>query len=393
MHLIFASPIVPCGAPESGFVFANRAISEAMQRAGVRVTHIGYKLPGTKLEDLENTVCLGEIDLAADTASALQKIKCFVTAIKDRRTYTSVKLRVMSDADFAKALGAIGEVDGIVLSGPTLAGAFENTLTAKPYIYIAYGLEHISASASAKETSGAFEKIMYRREAKHLEKLEKRLAAGSDFVITLADEDRAPLGVDDDSRSLSLPLVTSQTSCFSENRAKGFDVGMVGAWNLAPKRVGLEWMLQEVMPHLPQGIIVAIAGDIPKGFPQRDKRIQFLGRVLDEKDFLRQCRVIALTSQEGSSMHLETIETFEMGLPAVATPASIRTIAHLPSNVLVANDPKLFAQNLADHVLNVRTNLVHDIDGSSFRTAQLKQMDSVIEQALAKLDAQRTHKN
>lgn len=385
MHLIFASSLVPCGTPESGFDIANHAIVGAMRRAGVRVTHFGFKWPGAELADPENTICLGEIDPKTDTASAVQKVKWLATAIKDGLTYSSAKLRVMSDADFAKALAAIEDADGIVLNGVPLAGAFEKILTAKPYLYVAHNVEHISAVASAKAAGGAFEKFMFLRESRHLEKLEKRLAAGSNFVFTLADEDRAPLGVDDDERSLALPLVTPEPMSFSANRAKGFDVGMIGTWTWAPNRIGLEWMLQEVMPHLPQGITVAVAGTMPKGFPQRDKRIQFLGRVLDAKDFLRQCRVVALTSREGTGVQLKTIETFEMGLPAVATASSIRAIAHLPSNVLVADDAMQFAQSLADHVLNVRTNLVQDIDGSTFRKAQLAQMDIVMKRALAKL--------
>lgn len=385
MHLIFASSLVPCGAPESGFDIANHAIVGAMRRAGVQVTHFGFKWPGAELADPENTICLGEIDPKTDTASTVQKIKWLATAMKNGLTYSSAKLRVMSNSDFAKALEAIKNVDGIVLNGVPLAGAFESVLTAKPHLYVAHNVEHISAVASANAAGGAFEKHMFQREAKYLKKLEKRLAAGSKFVITLADEDRAPLGVDDDNRSLSLPLVTPEPMSFNENRAKGFDVGMIGTWTWAPNRIGLEWMLQEVMPHLPEGITVAIAGNMPKGFPQRDKRIQFLGRVLDAKDFLRQCRVVALTSREGTGVQLKTIETFELGLPAVATPSSVRAIAHLPNNVLVANNAKQFAQSLADHVLNVRTNLVHDIDGTNFRNSQLKEMDIVMKQALAKL--------
>lgn len=385
MHLIFASSLVPCGAPESGFDIANHAIVGAMRRAGVKVTYFGFKWPGAELADPQNTICLGEIDPKTDTASPIQKIKWLARAMKDGLTFSSAKLRVISDSDFAKALLAIENVDGIVLNGAPLAGAFENVLTAKPYLYVAHNVEHISAAANANAAAGAFEKFMFQREAKYLEKLEKRLAAGSRFVITLADEDREPLGVAAYNRSLSLPLVTPEPMSFKENRAKAFDVGMIGTWTWAPNRIGLEWMLQEVMPHLPQGITVAIAGNLPKGFPKRDKRIQFLGRVVDAKDFLRQCRVVALTSREGTGVQLKTIETFEMGLPAVATPSSVRAIAHLPSNVLIANDAKQFAQSLADHALNVRTNIVHDIDGSTFRNAQLKQMDIVMKQALANL--------
>ncbi|WP_018688683.1 glycosyltransferase [Ahrensia kielensis] len=385
MHLVFASSLVPCGAPESGFDIANHAVVGALRRAGVKVTHFGFKWPGVELADPDNTVCLGEIDPKTDTASTKQKLLWLAKAIANGSTFSSAKLKVMDDQALRAAFETIENVDGVVLNGVPLAGAFEKTLTAKPFIFIAHNVEHISAQANAKAASSIIEKLMFQREAKHLEKLEKRLAKKAQFVLTFADEDRAPLGVDGDERSLCLPLVTPKAENYKDGRIKAFDIGMIGTWTWAPNRIGLEWMLQEVMPHLPDGITLAIAGKLPKGFPQRDKRVQFLGRVLNAKDFLRQCRVIALTSREGTGVQLKTIETFEMGLPAVATHSSIRAIANLPSNVRMADTGKEFAKTLADHVLDVRTNVIGDIDGSTFRSSQIERMDEIMQTALNKM--------
>lgn len=384
MHLVFASSLVPCGKPESGFDIANHAISAALKRAGVKVTHFGFKWPASELSDPDNTICLGEIDPRNANASTTEKLKWLATAMYEGLTFSSAKLRCLNEAQFSSAFSAIENVDGVIINGVPLAGAFEKTLTAKPYIYMAHNVEHISATASAKAAGGMFEKFMFKREAKFLEKLEKRLAKNAKFVLTLADEDRAPLGVNSDDKSLFLPLVTPQPSKFSGGRIKAFDVGMIGSWTWAPNRIGLEWMLQDVMPHLPKGITVAIAGNLPVGFPQRDKRVQFLGRVNDAKDFERQCRVIALASREGTGVQLKSIEAFEMGLPAVATSSAMRAIAHCPSNVVVRDDAKGFADALAEQVLNVRTNLLTDIDGSDFRTSQMNRMGTVINTALEK---------
>ena len=196
MHLVFASSLVPCGAPESGFDIANHAIVGAMRRAGVEVTHFGFKWPGAELADPNNTVCLGEIDPKTDSASTTQKLRWLLTAMRNQTTFSSAKLRVVSDAAFESALSAIQNVDGYVINGVPLAGAFERQLTAKPYLFMAHNVEHVSAMASAKAAGSAVESYMFQREAKYLEKLEKRLASKAKFVITLADEDRGPLGVE-----------------------------------------------------------------------------------------------------------------------------------------------------------------------------------------------------
>ncbi|MBN9550641.1 MAG: glycosyl transferase, partial [Alphaproteobacteria bacterium] len=46
MHLLFATSIVPDGALASGYEIANAAIIDALRRAGVRVTVIGFIWPG-----------------------------------------------------------------------------------------------------------------------------------------------------------------------------------------------------------------------------------------------------------------------------------------------------------------------------------------------------------
>ena len=134
MHLVFASSLVPCGAPESGFDIANRAIVGAMCRAGVEVTHFGFKWSGVELADPDNTICLGEIDPKTDTASTSQKLNWLLTAMRNKSTFSSAKLRVINNEAFEKALNTIPEVDGLVLNGVPLAGAFEPQLTANPYV-------------------------------------------------------------------------------------------------------------------------------------------------------------------------------------------------------------------------------------------------------------------
>ena len=44
MHLVFATSIVPDGAPATGYEIANAAIIDALRRAGVRVTVLGLHL-------------------------------------------------------------------------------------------------------------------------------------------------------------------------------------------------------------------------------------------------------------------------------------------------------------------------------------------------------------
>lgn len=385
MHLIFASSLVPAGPPESGYEIANHAVIEGLRRAGHDVTVLGFKWPGAPLSDRDGTVCLGEVDVRTDTASVATKLRWLGMAVAHGFTFASAKLRIVTEDTLRSALRDLEPYDGLVLNGVTLAGAFEGILTERPYLFVAHNVEHVSARQNAAEATGFAEKALYAREARLLEKLERRLCEGARFVLTLAEEDRAALGVGDDRRSAALPLVTPAAAQETGERVPAFDIGMIGSWTWAPNRVGLEWFLQEVVPLLHPDVSVAVAGKTPRFFPARDKRVLFLGRVLDAKDFLRQCRVVALTSRAGTGVQLKTIETFELGLPAVATASSLRGIADLPGNVVQADAPKAFAEALHDRIVGHRTGRVADLDGSGFRSAQLSRMDEVLTKAIKHL--------
>ena len=67
MHLVFATSIVPHGAPATGYEIANAAIIDALRRAGVRVTVLGFAWPGKPPADPDSTIVLGEVDVRTDT--------------------------------------------------------------------------------------------------------------------------------------------------------------------------------------------------------------------------------------------------------------------------------------------------------------------------------------
>lgn len=380
MHLVFASSLVPCGAPESGFEIANAAIIDGLERAGARVSHIGFQWPGSSLDAPERTRSLGELDVKTDNASTRQKLAWLGKAMAGRLPFASAKLRLLGDAGFRAALDEIGTHDALVINGVGLAGAFEKVLTEKPYFYVAHNVEHRSAAEAARQANSPVERFMYRREARHLRALEDRLVAGAQHVWTLTQEDRVAFGLEASERASVLPLVTplSAAAVPKGTRVPAFDAGMIGTWTWTPNRIGLEWFLQEVMPHLPEQVTIAIAGALPAGFPKRDKRVTFLGRVVDAKQFIRQCRIVTLTARAGTGVQLKTIEAFEMGLPAVATPSSLRGIADVPANVRTADTGRQFAELLTKQIVDHRTGAVTDVDAAAFRDTQIAGMDAAI---------------
>lgn len=386
MHFLFATSIVPDGALGSGYEIANAAIIDALRRAGIRVTVLGFAWPGRAPSDPENTILLGEVDVRTEGAPMHRKLGWLLRAMRSGQTFSSVKLRTIRCETVRRAVEKAGPFDAYVLNSVQFAGAFEGAFEDRPTIFVAHNVEHRSAQENALASGSAFQRFLYRREARLLEKLEARLCSKARFVFTLAEEDRAALHVGSDKRSAALPLVTrAGPPPVLGQRAVEYDAALIGTWTWQPNRIGLDWFLNEVTPFLPQDFSIRIAGHIPAGMSARHPGVKFVGRVPDAEAFVRGAAVIPLISRAGTGVQLKTIETFELGLPSVATSSALRGIDHRPENCTVADDPAAFAAALQLAVAGA----LQDVDGSAFYWRQRSVLDERIGKGIAVLDAAR----
>ncbi len=282
--------------------------------------------------------------------------------------------------DIQAALSRIEPFDGYVLNSVQFAGAFPDLFGDKPSIFVAHNVEFRSAQENAASAANPLQKYLFRREARLLERIERRLCDRAVFVFTLADEDRAALGVTAPGKSAALPLVTPASGYrLPASRDPQYDAGLIGTWTWQPNRIGLDWFFGQVVPRLPQGFSIAVAGRMPADM-RAPAGVTFVGRVADAIEFARDCRVVPLISRAGSGVQLKTIEAFELGLPSVATSRSLRGIDAVPANCIVADDPGEFAHALAAAATDVR-----DVDPQRFRHSQRAALDRQIMVGLAAL--------
>ena len=286
-----------------------------------------------------------------------------------------------------QALAALAPFDGLILNSVQLAGAYLPVFSDHDCIFVAHNVEEASATENARSASNPLERLLFRREARLIGKLERQLCLVSRFVWTLSDEDRKPLRVADDNKSATLPLVTrvSPPGPHERDRVPQYDLGMIGTWSWRPNRIGLDWFLNTVAPHLPQSFSIAIAGEVPDLPALPHPGIRLLGRVADARAFLQDCAVVPLASTAGTGVQLKTIETFEMGLPAVATPGALRGVGTVPENCIVVGEAEPFAAALEQAVAKVRGGGVSRLDGRPFHAAQLSGMREAIGRGLVRL--------
>lgn len=381
MHLLFATSIIPDGSSGSGYEIGNAAMLDALRRTGVRVTVLGYNLPGHKPSDPDQAIVLGEVDVRTEGASPLQKVSWLMRAVAANIPFSSAKVSTVPIETVKAAIRRHGPFDGCIVNSVQFAGAYEGLFDNLPSIFIAHNVEHVSAAQNARTARSSFQRFLFRREATLLKKLEQRLCEKARFIFTVAEEDRAPLGVNSPDRSIALSLSTRQTPPPSPRKRKiECDAALIGTWTWQPNRIGLEWFLDKVTPHLAPDFRIRIAGFVPEDVKATHPGVSFVGRMPDAQAFVESAAVIPLISRAGTGVQLKSIETFELGLPSVATSSSLRGIDRLPENCFHTDDPKLFAEALQ----RMTSDRTPDVDGRAFFAMQRIALDRRIRFGLSR---------
>lgn len=380
MHFVFISSLVPVVTPTSGYDIANRVIVDALRLLGHQVSVIGFLAPGHEPSDLDATRLLGRLEVTNARVSGFQKVLWLKDAFLHKEPVSVAKMHAARPADIRAVLDGLAGIDGLFLNSVQLPGAFLDIFRAYPYAFVAHNVEAHSAAENARLANGAVARFLYARDARLLARLEADLCAGARHVYTLAEADRS--GLDVEAYSSALPLVTSVTPPDPpQSGRKIYDAGVIGSWSWASNRAGLDWFLGEVAPRLPADIRLAVAGGGADA-AAAPASVDCLGRVPDAREFVRSCRVIPLIARSGTGVQLKTIETFELGLPAVATPAALRGISDIPENCVTADAPAEFAAALTEQIRKARAGEVSDGDGRQFHARQLKGLKQSLAEGL-----------
>jgi hypothetical protein len=255
LRLAFLTSLIPVARPDTGFEIANAAILSALREAGHEVTAIGFLRPGEVPAEPEQAIVVAETDIENAVVPAAQKLRWLAAAARLGLPVACAKLRLAGAGRFVEAVRARGPFDALVLNSVMLPGAFPELLRIAPCILVEHNIEHVSARQNAEHARNPLFRRLYGREARLLERLERRLWDEARFIWTLAEEDRGALGPAHRDKSCVLPLVSgglTGTPPDDLGEAPAFDIGLIGTWTWGPNLIGLEWFLREVCP-LPAG--------------------------------------------------------------------------------------------------------------------------------------------
>lgn len=384
-HLVFVTSLVPHTNATTGYEVANAAVIDGLRRADARVTVLGFTWPGREAARDGDMVVLGEVEVRTEGAGIGRKVGWVLKSLLTGLTVSSAKLRVVTPRALRAAIASIGDFDAYVLNGVTLPGAFEDIFKDKPSLFVAHNVEYRSAQENAANAGNFVQKFLFAREARILRGLESRLCAQARFVFTFAEDDGPALGLSPE-KFATLPLVTPGGASTARPTATAYDLALIGTWTWHPNRIGLEWFLRDVKPLLPPDISIAIAGNTPADLIAAWQGVDFLGKVPDATAFVESGALVPLISRAGTGVQLKTIETFELGMPSVATTHSVRGISRIPENCTIADTPADFAAAIVHRIAAIKQGDSQRLNGRNFTRAQTEGMDRALARGLATLD-------
>jgi Glycosyl transferases group 1/Glycosyl transferase 4-like domain len=380
MKLLFATSLLPENEATSGYEIANRALLHGLRALGHQVVPIGFCNPWKSAFVAEGSVNLGDLSVTNADVDIRQKLVWLKRAIQNSTTFAGAKLQIITQDVFAQIIAHEGEFDGVIINGAPMAAAFEKLLTSKPFIFIAHNVEWQTAASNAQTATSFFERTLFAREARILKALEKRVASRAEHVFTLSVEDADAFKTLGAKSASAVPLIVGLKAQRPVTRIPKWHAGLIGTWSWAPNRVGLDWFLNEVTPHLPDDFKFAVAGKLAGNPSINHPGATILGRVPSALDFTRDCACLPLVSRAGTGVQLKTLEAFELGLPTVATSSSVRGIAGIPANCAIEDDPEQFAKALVEAACKGPSA---DTDGELFHANQLAHMQDALSRGIS----------
>ncbi len=164
------------------------------------------------------------------------------------------------------------------------------------------------------------------RDAEAFANLQRQALPGFDHVLVCAPEEANKLAFAHPGARIDLipnaPPALRPLAATSAATARDIDLLLVGNFNYLPNRDGAEWLLQQVLPLLPHGLRVVMAGNCPPALARllaSDTRITVCGPVPDLAPLYARARLALAPLRAGGGTRIKILEAVMQGVPVVST--------------------------------------------------------------------------
>lgn len=352
----------------------SQAFVDALRAAGHRVIVLAYLRSGDAPPEHPDDRIAGVRPIETREAGLGHLAAWWLTALATCLPYSSAKYR--SRGYRRLAARELAADPGLVVIDHAQMGWMARATGGRRGVYLAHNVEHELYASQAR--GGIAKRLVYRREARLVRRLERKLSEWACQVWALSDADAvalAKLGGGAGVRAFGPPGGVRPAG--GEPDA---DVVLLGRWTWQANAEGLLWFLDEVAPRLPPDLTVRIGGAGAPSLPPGAVRID--GEVADAGAYLARGRVIAIPAQAGAGVQVKTLDAIATGRPVVATPLATRGLGDLPATVRVESDPQAFADALVEGARAPLSALVAVAAAGDWMAARVRTFEDAVARAV-----------
>ena len=345
MSVVVVTNILP-GAKRSGGEIVTQSVVDALFAAGHDVRVLGYRRPSDTTPDAPGELCVGRRPIETREAG-VRFAEWMLRSLATGAPYTTTK---WLSRDYLQAVeDALAErPEALIVDHSALAVVLPPAERVDvPLIFLAHNAEAAMYERVAAAARRRAARWVYEREARLIRGVEADLTSRAAQTWALTDDDARWFRSLDPGADVRTLDVASTIEAPDEPPEPEYDVAAIGMWSWHANAHGLEWFADEVIPRLPDGLTVEIAGRGADWLAGRHPNVRIRGVVPDARDFMTRARVVAVPSTTGGGVQVKTLDAIACGVPVVATPVATRGHDELPGSVAVAGDPAEFAAALA----------------------------------------------
>jgi hypothetical protein len=343
MRIWFATTFLPF-AEASGGEVVSAAVIRGLRALGHAVTVTGFLRPGTAPPGDPGIRPAG-VRVPETKTAGTRAFLWMAAALATGRPYSEAK-HVSRHYRRIAAEVLQGGVDLVIIDHTQMGWLLAMLPPGMPVRVLMHNAE--SALYRRGGIGGRLPaRLLYRREAGLLAGLERRLSERA-AIWVLSAADATEIGA---SASV-LPVMPDFPAPSSAGPA--FDVGLIGTWTWRPNAEALRWFVAAVLPLLPAGTTVHVAGRGADWLAGRSPGVVREGFVGDAGAFLRSARVVAIPTGYGGGIETKMLAAIASGCRVVGTPASVRGLGAPPGSVTVAAGAVAFAAVVSDAIAAAR---------------------------------------
>ena len=344
MGVLLLTNVLPANLRGGGEI-VTQSVVEALDRSGLGVTALGYRRPGSPAEVGPHEQCVAVRPIETSSAPA-RALWWMVRALATGTPYTSSKYRSRAYVRAADAALDAGPLALILDHAHMRFAVAGSRRSLPPLVFLAHNAEGEMYAEVAAGARRAALRWANAREARKIRGFEAALARQARQTWVLTDADASyfrELCPGADVRTLEVASLVAPPEAPAEPAC---DVALIGSWTWRPNALGLEWFADEVVPRLPVGMTIEVAGGGADWLQGRYPNLTVRGFVEDAGEFMARARVVAVPSVAGGGVQVKTLDAVACGAPVVATGVATRGLKDLPGSVAVADDAERFAAEL-----------------------------------------------